>query len=49
MNVIDYLRLENVIACGGSWMVKPEYIRVGNFDTIQQLSATIKEKIAEGL
>ena len=42
-NMIDYLRLANVIACGGSWMVKPEFIANGEFETITKLSLTVRE------
>ena len=48
-NILDYLRLSNVVACGGSWMVKPEYIRSGRFETIRDVSAAITQKIAREL
>ncbi|MCF7942934.1 MAG: bifunctional 4-hydroxy-2-oxoglutarate aldolase/2-dehydro-3-deoxy-phosphogluconate aldolase [Spirochaetia bacterium] len=48
-NVISYLKLMNVAACGGSWMVKDEMIRQGNFNLIQKLSAEIKSSIAAEL
>lgn len=35
-NLISYLSLKNVIACGGSWMVKPEWISAGKFAEITQ-------------
>jgi 2-dehydro-3-deoxyphosphogluconate aldolase/(4S)-4-hydroxy-2-oxoglutarate aldolase len=31
----DYLKLENVIACGGSWIVKKDLISSGNFEEIE--------------
>ena len=34
-NVGSYLSLENVIACGGSWMAPAELINAGNFDMIR--------------
>ncbi len=37
-NVLDYLSFDKVIACGGSWMVKPELIRAGDFARIQTLT-----------
>lgn len=37
-NLNEYLALSNVIACGGSWMVKPELISTGNFDEITRLT-----------
>jgi len=33
-NLISYLSLKNVIACGGSWMVKTELISAGKFEEI---------------
>ncbi len=37
-NLTEYLALKNVIACGGSWMVKKELIAAGNFAEITRLS-----------
>lgn len=37
-NLIPYLSLKNVIACGGSWMVKPELIAAGKFEEIARLT-----------
>ena len=36
--LIEYLRLNNVIACGGSWIVKKELISAGKFDEIKKLT-----------
>ena len=36
-NLKDYLDNENVIACGGSWMVKEDLIEDGQFEKIQML------------
>ena len=36
-NVKSYLELPNVIACGGSWMVKKDLISAGEFDKIETL------------
>lgn len=36
-NVADYLALPSVHACGGSWMVKPDLIKDGNFREITRL------------
>ena len=33
-NLTDYLALDNVVACGGSWMVDAKMIADGNFDAI---------------
>ena len=36
-NLEDYLSLPNVVACGGSWVVKKDQISSGEFDTIETL------------
>lgn len=38
-NLVSYLRLPGVLACGGSWMVKADLIANHRFDEIQILSA----------
>jgi 2-dehydro-3-deoxyphosphogluconate aldolase/(4S)-4-hydroxy-2-oxoglutarate aldolase len=42
-NLCSYLSNNKVLACGGSWMVKPELISSGNFDEITRLT---KESIS---
>ena len=42
-NINDYLSFNKIIACGGSWMVKSDLIKEGQFDTITKLS---KEAVA---
>ena len=37
-NLLSYLRLPSVLACGGSWMVKQDLIANKQFDTIRQLT-----------
>jgi len=37
-NVSDYLAYNRIVACGGSWMVKPELINERKFDKITELS-----------
>ena len=37
-NLFDYLRFPKVLACGGSWMVKPELIAEKKFDEIVVLT-----------
>lgn len=37
-NLCAYLAHPNVLACGGSFMVKPELIRTGDFDGIRRLT-----------
>ena len=34
----DYLALSQVLACGGSWMVKPELLSAGEFDRVRSLA-----------
>ncbi len=38
-NIVSYLSLKNVIACGGSWMVKTDLISAGKFEEITRLTA----------
>jgi 2-dehydro-3-deoxyphosphogluconate aldolase/(4S)-4-hydroxy-2-oxoglutarate aldolase len=38
-NFRDFLALPNVVCCGGSWMVAPDLVRRGEWDTIEQLAA----------
>lgn len=37
-NVRDYLSYDRIIACGGSWMVKQDYITNGDFAKIRELT-----------
>ena len=37
-NIGDYLALPQVVACGGSWMVKPELMKENNFAEVKRLS-----------
>ena len=37
-NVGQYLALPQVVACGGSWMVKPELFEAGDFAKVKQLA-----------
>ncbi len=37
-NLESYLRLEQVAACGGSWMASPELLAAGKFDEITRLA-----------
>lgn len=38
-NLHQYLALSNVLACGGSWMVRDDLIASGDYQTISELSA----------
>lgn len=42
-NLASYLQIPQVVACGGSWMVKPEWIAAGRFEEIKQ---TTREAVA---
>lgn len=46
-NVRDYLAYSRILACGGSWMVKGDLIKAGDFDRIKELTreaaAIVKE------
>ena len=37
-NIGHYLALPQVVACGGSWMVKPELFEAGDFARVRQLA-----------
>lgn len=37
-NVKDYLNLSCVLACGGSWMVKPDLLRAGKFEEVKRMT-----------
>ena len=37
-NLTDYLANPQVVACGGSWLVKKQMIATGEFDRIEQLA-----------
>ena len=42
-NIAEYLALPAVVACGGTWMVKPDMIAAGDWEQITALS---KEGVA---
>lgn len=44
-NIKDYLAIDAVIACGGTWMVKGELIASGQFEKITQLTASALEQL----
>ncbi len=37
-NLADYLSLPQVLACGGSWMVKPDLLAAGDFAAVTRLA-----------
>ncbi len=46
-NIGDYLALPQVVACGGSWMVKPELMTAGEFAKIRQLAREAVARVRE--
>ena len=38
VNVKDYLKFNRILACGGSWMVKGDLIKAGDFEKITELT-----------
>lgn len=38
VNMMEYLKFPKVLACGGSWMVKPDLIREKRFDEIRKIT-----------
>jgi 2-dehydro-3-deoxyphosphogluconate aldolase/(4S)-4-hydroxy-2-oxoglutarate aldolase len=45
-NLSEYLSLPYVVACGGSWMVKSEWIKLGRFDEVTRLTAETMRLVA---
>lgn len=46
-NVREYLACDKILACGGSWMVKGDLIKEGNFAEIEKLTAEAAEIVRE--
>ena len=46
-NVRDYLKYDRIIACGGSWMVKGDLIKAGDFEKIKKLTAEAAKIVKE--
>jgi 2-dehydro-3-deoxyphosphogluconate aldolase/(4S)-4-hydroxy-2-oxoglutarate aldolase len=42
-NLADYLRLPNVLACGGTWLVAPALLADGRFDRVEALTRAAVE------
>jgi 2-dehydro-3-deoxyphosphogluconate aldolase/(4S)-4-hydroxy-2-oxoglutarate aldolase len=42
-NVVEYLKSDKIFCCGGSWMVKGDLIKAGEFDKIRSLVAEAAE------
>ena len=46
-NVRDYLAYDRILACGGSWMVKGDLVKAGEFDKIRALVKEAVEIVKE--
>ncbi len=46
-NLKDYLTCKSIIACGGSWMVKGDMIKAGEFDKIKAMTQEAVNLVAE--
>ena len=44
-NLADYLDFNKICACGGSWMVKGDLIKAGEFDKIKEMTAEAVEVV----
>ena len=44
-NLEDYLSFDKIICCGGSWMVKGELVKNGEFDKIRDLTAEARKLV----
>lgn len=45
-NLKDYLSFDKILCCGGSWMVKGDLIKNGEFDKIRELTREAVELVA---
>ncbi len=45
-NLLDYISCRNVLACGGSWMVKKHLIETGDFDEVTRLTREARRLLA---
>lgn len=46
-NLEKYLSYDRIVACGGSWMVKADLIRNGEFDEVKRLTAEAARLVSE--
>ena len=44
-NLEEYLSCDKIICCGGSWMVKGDLVKVGEFDKIRELTAEVRKLV----
>ena len=41
-NIKEYLAFDKILCCGGSWMVKGELVKSGDFEKIKELTREAK-------
>ena len=46
-NMSDYLSYDRIACCGGSWMVKGDLIKAGDFDKIEEMTREAVKKVKE--
>ena len=46
-NVREYLGYNRLVACGGSWMVKGDLVKAGDFDKIVELTKEAADIVKE--
>ena len=46
-NLADYLSCDKILCCGGSWMVKGDMIKAGEFDKICTMAKEAVAKVKE--
>ena len=46
-NLADYLSCHKILCCGGSWMVKGDMIKAGEFDKITAMTKEAVAKVKE--
>lgn len=44
-NLKEYLGFSKILCCGGSWMVKGEFVKAGEFDKIRELTAEARKLV----
>ena len=44
-NLEEYLSCDKIICCGGSWMVKGDLVKAGEFDKIKELTAEARKLV----
>ena len=44
-NLKEFLECKSIVACGGSWMVKGDLVKAGNFDEIEAMTRSAVELV----